>query len=44
VEIIDKTDTLVVSTPARAFRLPGCFFDASRTGAGLVEIRRNKIN
>jgi hypothetical protein len=44
VEITDITDTLVVSTPARAFRLPGCFFDASRTGAGLVEIRRNKIN
>lgn len=43
-EIIDITDTLVVTTPARAFRLPGCFFDASRTGAGLVEIRRNKIN
>jgi hypothetical protein len=33
------------SRPPRApFRVPGCFFDASRTGAGLVEIRRNKIN
>lgn len=28
----------------KAEQVPGCFFDHSRTGAGLVEIRRNKIN
>jgi uncharacterized protein (DUF427 family) len=44
VEVVNKTDTLVVSTPARAVRVPGCFFDHSRTGAGLVEIRLNKQN
>ncbi|HEY6056215.1 MAG TPA: hypothetical protein VIU86_19955 [Gaiellaceae bacterium] len=44
VEVLDKTDTLVISTPARAFRVPGTFFDHSRTGAGLVEIRREKLN
>ena len=27
-----------------AILVPGTFFDASRTGAGLVEIRRTKIN
>jgi hypothetical protein len=43
-EILDITDTLVVTTPARAFRVPGTFFDHSRTGAGLVELRRNKLN
>lgn len=44
VEVVEKTDTLVLSTPARAIRVPGCFFDHSRTGAGLVEIRLNKQN
>ncbi len=43
-EILDLTDTLVVTTPARAFRLPGAFFDHSRSGAGLVEIRFKKLN
>lgn len=28
----------------KAEQVPGTFFDHSRTGAGLVEIRRNKIN
>lgn len=38
------TPSLSVTTPARAFRIPGCFFDQSRTGAGLVEIRFDKRN
>ena len=28
----------------KAVRVPGCYFDASRSGAGLVEIRLNKQN
>lgn len=28
----------------KATRIPGCFFDHSRTGAGLVEVRLNKQN
>jgi hypothetical protein len=44
VEIVSIDERLVVTTPARAVRIPGCFFDESRTGAGLVEIRLNKIN
>lgn len=44
VEVISSNEQLDVSTPARAVRVPGTFFDASRTGAGLVEIRRAKIN
>lgn len=43
-EIVDKTDTLVVTTPGRAFRLPGAYFDQSRSGAGLVEIRYERRN
>jgi hypothetical protein len=38
------TPSLSVTTTARAFRVPGTFFDHSRTGAGLVELRRNKLN
>jgi hypothetical protein len=44
VEVVSSNEQLDVSTPGRAVRVPGTFFDASRTGAGLVEIRRNKIN
>jgi hypothetical protein len=39
VEIVSIDERLPVTTPARAVRVPGCYFDASRTGAGLVEIR-----
>jgi hypothetical protein len=35
---------IVLTTGGQAARVPGTFFDASRTGAGLVEIRRIKIN
>jgi hypothetical protein len=44
VEIISIDERLPVTTPARAVRVPGCYFDASRSGAGLVEIRLNKQN
>lgn len=44
VEILQIDERLPVTTPARAIRVPGCFFDASRTGAGLVELRLNKQN
>jgi hypothetical protein len=38
VEIVQIDERLPVTTPARAFRLPGAYFTESRTGAGLVEI------
>lgn len=38
VEIVSIDERLPITTPARAFRLPGAFFSHSRTGAGLVEI------
>ncbi len=38
VEIVSIDERLPVTTPARAFRLPGAYFTESRTGAGLVEI------
>jgi hypothetical protein len=44
VEVIASNEQLDVTTPARAVRVPGTFFVASRTGAGIAEIRRNKIN
>lgn len=44
VEVLGLAGGLTVTTPARAIRVPGTFFDAARTGAGVVEIRRNKIN
>ncbi len=44
VDIVSIDERLPVTTPARAFKIPGCFFDESRTGAGLVEIRLNKVN
>jgi hypothetical protein len=44
VEVVSSDEQLDVSTPARGVRVPGTFFDASRTGAGPVEIRRIKIN
>lgn len=44
VEVVALTPTLAITTAARAFRVPGCFFDHSRTGAGLVELRLNKQN
>ena len=44
VEIVHLDGTLTLTTPARAFRRPGAFFDASRTGAGLVEIRQNALS
>jgi hypothetical protein len=44
VEVLGLASGLTVTTGARAVRVPGTFFDASRTGAGLIEIRRNKIN
>lgn len=44
VEVVTLDEQLDVSTPARGVRVPGTFFDASRTGPGLVEIRRIKIN
>jgi hypothetical protein len=44
VEILQLGEHLTVTAGPRCIRVPGCFFDASRTGAGLVEIRRNKIN
>jgi predicted regulator of Ras-like GTPase activity (Roadblock/LC7/MglB family) len=44
VEILSIDERLPVTTPARAMRVPGAFFDQSRTGAGLVEIRQAKVN
>lgn len=44
VEIVAMDERLTLTTPARAIRVPGTFFDASRSGAGLVEIRRAKVN
>jgi hypothetical protein len=44
VEVVSSSEQLDVSTPARGVRVPGAFFDASRTGAGPVEIRLNKVN
>jgi len=44
VDVLAVSDQLAITTPARAIRVPGTFFDASRTGAGLVEIRRAQIN
>lgn len=44
VEIVAMDERLTLTTPARAIRVPGCFFDHSRTGAGLVELRLNKLN
>lgn len=44
VEVLGLAGGITITTPARAHRVPGCFFDNSRTGAGLVEIRRNKLN
>lgn len=44
VEIVAMDERLTLTTPARAIRIPGCFFDQSRTGAGLVEVRLNKQN
>jgi hypothetical protein len=44
VDVLGLASGLTITTPARAIRVPGTFFDAARTGAGLVEIRRNKIN
>jgi len=38
VEIVQIDERLPVTTPARAFRLPGAYFTESRAGAGLVEI------
>lgn len=34
----------VTTDTQRAARVPGCYFDTSRTGAGLVELRLNKQN
>jgi hypothetical protein len=34
----------VVTDNQKCTRLPGCYFDASRTGAGLVEIRYTPVN
>jgi len=44
VEILGIAGDITVTTPARAHRVPGAFFDQSRTGAGLVEIRQAKVN
>jgi hypothetical protein len=44
VDVLALSDQLAITTPARAIRVPGAFFDASRTGAGNVEVRLNKIN
>lgn len=44
VEIVDRHSSLALTTGGLAVLIPGTFFDASRTGAGLVEIRRSKIN
>jgi len=44
VEVLGLAGGITITTPARAIRAPGTFFDQSRTGAGLVELRRNKLN
>jgi hypothetical protein len=44
VELVDRHSSLALTTGGLAVLVPGTFFDASRTGAGLVEIRRIKIN
>ncbi len=44
VELIAADASLALTTNGRATKLPGAFFDESRTGAGLVEIRLNKVN
>jgi hypothetical protein len=38
VEVVELNEQIAITTPARAFRLPGAYFTESRTGAGLVEI------
>lgn len=38
VEIVSIDERLPITTPARAFRLPGAYFTESRTGAGVVEV------
>lgn len=44
VEILGIAGSITVTTPARAIRVPDCYFAASRTGAGLVELRYNPTN
>ncbi len=44
VEVLQLGEHLTISTGPRCVRIPGCFFDHSRTGAGLVEIRFDKRN
>lgn len=44
VEVVAAHPGLTLTTGGRAERLPGAFFDHSRTGAGLVELRLNKVN
>lgn len=44
VEIVDRDSSLALTTGGLAVLVPGTFFAASRTGAGIAEIRRNKIN
>lgn len=44
VVLVDRHSSLALTTGGLAVLVPGTFFDNSRTGAGLVEIRRNKIN
>jgi len=44
VEIVDRHSSLSLTTGGLAVLIPGAFFDASRSGAGLVEIRLNKLN
>lgn len=41
---VDAGAQFTITNPARCVIVPGAFFDASRTGAGLVEIRLNKQN
>ena len=44
VTVVSSNEQLDVTVAGRGVLVPGTFFDASRTGAGLVEIRRIKIN
>lgn len=44
VEVVAAHPGLTLTTGGRAEKLPGAFFDRSRSGAGLVEIRLNKVN
>lgn len=44
VEVVAAHPGLTLTTGGRAAKVPGAFFDHSRTGAGLVEIRLNKVN